>query len=259
MTGGQVDDVTTAPSYREIVARLAAAQKASRNAPAYSRWVNRPLGRRIAAAAYLRGMTPDQVTGISACLTVVGLAFLVTAQPAFWVGVVVSLALVLGYAFDSADGQLARLRGGGSPRGEWLDHVVDSAKNVSVHLAVLVAWFRFAGERVFSWEGDTLLLVPLLFAIVSTVFFFAMTLTDQLRRLYGGKPTSTSAEAIAAKAPVMASLMTLPNDYGLLCVAFVLVGLPAVFAPFYTLFLLANVVFLVVGLRRWSGELRGKG
>ena len=57
----------------------------------------------------------------------------------------------------------------------------------------------------------------------------------------------------------MASLLTLPNDYGLLCVAFLLVGLPAVFAPLYALFLLANVAFLVVGLRRWSRELRGKG
>ena len=256
----EVDAVEETPTYRATVARLAAAQKASRNAPAYSRWVNRPLGRRIAAAAYLRGMTPDQVTGISACLTLVGLG--VPGAPSRrrpgW-ALVVSLALVLGYAFDSADGQLARLRGGGSPRGEWLDHVVDSAKNVSVHLAVLVAWFRFDGEQVFAWDGDSLLLVPLLFAIVSTVFFFAMTLTDQLRRLYGGKPTSTSAEAIAAKAPVMASLLTLPNDYGLLCVAFLLVGLPALFAPVYTLFLLANVAFLVVGLRRWSRELRSKG
>ena len=55
------------------------------------------------------------------------------------------------------------------------------------------------------------------------------------------------------------SLAVVPTDYGLLCVAFLLLGLPAVFAPVYALFLLANVVFLAVGLRRWSRELRSKG
>ena len=57
-------------------------------------------------------------------------------------GVVVSLLLILGYALDSADGQLARLLGGGTPEGEWLDHVIDSAKLATIHLAVLVSLYR---------------------------------------------------------------------------------------------------------------------
>ena len=43
-------------SYLDIVRRLSAAQKgAARSAPAYSRFVNRKIGRLLAAAAYKAG------------------------------------------------------------------------------------------------------------------------------------------------------------------------------------------------------------
>src|SRR5688572_6062190 len=109
-------------SYAAAVERLASAQKGSRNAPAYSRWVNRPLGRRFAAMAYVAGLTPDRVTGISGCFTFARIGVLALADPHPLVGLLVGVLLVIGYALDSADGQLARLRGGGTLRGEWLDH-----------------------------------------------------------------------------------------------------------------------------------------
>ena len=248
----------TTETYREVVARLSKAQKGSRNAPAYSRWVNRPLGRRIAAAAYLRGLTPNRVTGLSAVLTFGGLAILVAVPPRPAVGVLIGAMLVLGYAFDAADGQLARLTGGGSLLGEWLDHVVDSAKNVSVHLAVLVSWYRFDRSDVAPWLGERwLLALPLVYAVVATVYFFAMILTDQLRRLHGAAPAvSTSEAGRSATAPLLRSLATLPNDYGLLAVVFMTVGLAQVFAVSYAVLLSANVVFLAVALARWSRELR---
>jgi phosphatidylglycerophosphate synthase len=55
--------------------------------------------------------------------------------PATWFVGLITVVLVLGYALDAADGQLARLRGGGSSLGEWLDHMIDSAKVVGPHLA----------------------------------------------------------------------------------------------------------------------------
>jgi phosphatidylglycerophosphate synthase len=250
-------------SYRAVVTRLAAAQKSHVNAPAYSRWVNRPLGRRIAAAAYLCGLTPNQVTAISAVFTFSGILALILLPPTPVLGIAVSAALVAGYAVDSADGQLARLRGGGSALGEWLDHVVDSVKNIAVHLAVAVSWFRFDPD-LGALTGGTgtnvgwLLAVPLLYAVVSSTFFFAMTLTDQLRRQ--GRTARSApkprADLEPEAAPVLPSLLTLPNDFGLLIVVFATVGLPAVFAPAYTLLLAANLAFLAVGLRRWSAELR---
>ena len=61
--------------------------------------------------------------------------------------------LVVGYAFDAADGQLARLRGGGIIAGEWLDHMVDAIKVASLHLAVLVGLYRFdAVPDVCCWS-----------------------------------------------------------------------------------------------------------
>ena len=54
-------------SYRDTVRQLASAQKgAARSAPAYSRFVNRRLGRLLAAWAYRRGLSPNAVTGLSA-------------------------------------------------------------------------------------------------------------------------------------------------------------------------------------------------
>jgi phosphatidylglycerophosphate synthase len=247
-------------SYRAVVTRLSAAQKSHLNAPAYSRWVNRPLGRRIAAAAYLRGLTPNQVTGISAAFTFAGIVALMVLPPSPVLGLAVSLALVAGYAFDSADGQLARLRGGGSALGEWLDHVVDSVKNIAVHLAVAVSWFRVppdvGGAAPGGGGAGALLAVPVLYAVVASTFFFAMTLTDQLRRQGRTSRTAPRPAGGGQAAPVLPSLLTLPNDFGLLIVVFATFGLPAVFVPLYTLLLLANVAFLAVGLRRWSRELR---
>src|SRR5690554_2860599 len=117
-----------ADGYRAIVQRLASAQKPGRGAPPYSRWVNRRLGRWLAAAAFLARLTPDAVTAISALTTLSGLVLVALVAPTWWLGPLVAFLLLLGYALDSADGQLARLRGGGTKSGEWLDHVVDAAK-----------------------------------------------------------------------------------------------------------------------------------
>ena len=63
-----VDERPAAPvpdTYRQTLTRLRAAQKpAGRGAPAYSVYVNRPLGRRIAARAHLLGLRPNQITAM---------------------------------------------------------------------------------------------------------------------------------------------------------------------------------------------------
>ncbi|OAX67752.1 hypothetical protein A5N15_01010 [Rothia kristinae] len=50
--------------------------------------------------------------------------------------VIAALLFALGYAMDSADGQVARVTGASSPGGEWLDHVVDSVRVPAIHLTV---------------------------------------------------------------------------------------------------------------------------
>jgi phosphatidylglycerophosphate synthase len=243
---------------REVVARLAGAQKSNRGAAGYSRWVNRRIGRQIAAVAYLRGFTPNQVSAISAAFTFAAIASLAVFRPGWMLAVLATVGLLLGYAFDSADGQVARLRGTSSPAGEWLDHVLDALKVSSIHLAVAIAWFRF-----YDLSHAALLLIPLGFAVVSAVFFFAITLSDMLRRIAnaraGGSGVSTATVNPDEKAPVLRSLIVLPNDYGVLCLCMLLIGLHHAFITAYTTLFAANVLFLVAGSVRWFREMRALG
>lgn len=97
--------------------RLARAQKGhARGAPAYSVYVNRRIGRVLAAVAYRIGLTPNQVSIISAVHSFVAIGLIAFGPVNVPMGLLIALLLVLGYAWDSADGQVARLRGGGSPR-----------------------------------------------------------------------------------------------------------------------------------------------
>jgi hypothetical protein len=244
------------PSRREVVARLAAAQKSNRGAAGYSRWVNRPLGRQFAAMAYLAGLRPNQVSVISACFTYAAIVLVACLRPAWPVAVAVVVLLVVGYALDSADGQVARLSESGSVAGEWLDHVLDAIKIATFHGAIAISWFRFFHLHHAGW-----LLVPLGFGAVNAVFFFALILSDLLRRIdrvkAGGTSVTTASVNPDEHASVLRSLIVLPNDYGLLCLTMVLLPLHRTFMGVYTVLAAANALFLLAGLCRWFREMRG--
>ena len=250
-SGGTHRALASMPSagFQETLAALASAQKPrAAGAPPYSLFVNRRAGRFVAAAAYRARMTPNQVTAISAAFTFGGIILLAVAVPAWWVGVVVWAALALGYIFDSADGQLARLQGSGSVAGEWLDHVVDSTKIVSLHLAVLIAAFRHI-----QLPSDGWLLIPIGYAIVGTVSFFAMILNDQLKAvvlLKSGRAANPRGSS------TIKSVLLIPTDYGVLCLVFLLLGAPLAFFTVYGLFFLVNAMHLAVASTRWFGDMR---
>lgn len=234
-----------AEGYRETLRRLSTAQKgAARSAPAYSRFVNRRLGRFLAAWAYRAGLTPNQVTAISAACTFTGIALLALLPQTWWTGVAATLALVLGYAFDSADGQVARLSGTGSPAGEWLDHVVDSVKVSLLPIAVLLSFAR-AESLPQAW-----LLVPLAATVVSAVHFFAMILTEQLRRQHG----TTSRTSEDRRASLVRSLLVVPTDYGLLCLSFLLLAVPQAFAAVFTAITAATAAYTALAAVKWFRE-----
>ena len=212
-------------------------------------YVNRPVGRFFAAAAFSAGLTPNQVSLISAGFTFTGIALLATVPPSALLGIGVWLLLAVGYAWDSADGQVARLRGGGSLAGEWLDHILDSAKLVSLHVAVAIGAYRFFDLSDVRW-----MLVPLGFAIVSTVTFFGMILNDLLR----GKRGIPQAAEAGGSSP-MRSLMGLPTDYGVWCLSFILWGLTPLFMVVYTLLFLAAIAYLVAALAVWFRRMKALG
>lgn len=236
-------------SVRGAMASLAAAQKpAARSAPAYSRFVNRRIGRVLAAVCYRLGLSPNAVTAVSAVFTFSAIALLVIFPPSWVLGVGVAFGLLLGYAFDSADGQVARLTGESSLAGEWLDHVVDATKASTLPLALAVGFYRFDVVPV-PW-----LLVPIVGAITSAVLFFAMILTEQLRKQ---RPPVQPAEGQQGARGWIRSIAVAPMDYGVLCLSFVLLGALPVFLVVYSGIVLATAIFLVLAAAKWFTELAG--
>jgi phosphatidylglycerophosphate synthase len=234
-------------TFRSSLTSLAQAQKSNKGAPAYSRLVNRPLGRVLAAAANTLGMSPNHVTLVSATCTFSALAVLVLTRSTPLVALLVAVLLVVGYALDAADGQLARLQGSSSPAGEWLDHVVDACKGPALHIAVLVNWYRF--EDVPTAQ----LLLPVCFQAVASVTFFVIILNDLLRRLH---PQQADARPRAHSSSVLYSLAVAPADYGMLCLVFVLGGWHTGFVVAYGIVFASTAALLVVGLPKWLGQIR---
>ena len=238
------------PGLEETLGRLRAAQKGhARGAPAYSVYVNRRIGRLLAAFAFRAGLSPNQVTALSALHTFVGIALIATVPNDPWVGFAAAALLVLGYAWDSADGQVARLSGGGSIAGEWLDHFVDAIKISTLHLAVAIGLYRFAPEIPRVW-----LLVPLAFSAVATTTFFGMLLNDLLKGARGVPSTHARGGGTFTR-----SMMLLPTDFGVVCLVFVLWGAPILFLWAYgTLFVFA-ALFLVAAAAKWFREMQRVG
>ncbi len=232
--------------FRDAHSRLRHVQKSAKGGPPYSLFVNRPLGRLIAAAAYQVNLTPNQVTYLSAALTAAGLIVLSLAPATWLTGILVTCCLALGYAFDSADGQLARLRGGGSFAGEWLDHMIDSVKVAAIHVAVLISLYRNF-DLPHGW-----LLVPLGFTVVSSVHFFGMILVDLMVRIH--RATVGAPAPPRAPAEMLKTLLKLPTDYGILCLTFLLLGAHQVFFGTYTVLAVATGGYTVLVAGKWRRD-----
>lgn len=238
--------------FRTALRELRAAQKSSSGAAAYSRYVNRPLGRPLAAVAYSLGMTPSQVTLVSGTVTFTGIACVAAIQPSWWAALLIAALLVLGYALDSADGQLARLSGTSSAAGEWLDHLVDATKTPMIHIAVLISWYRFF-DLPAGW-----LLVPLGFSVVATVFFFGFISTDLLRRTHRSRhPRISSTQSESWRLNPLYALAVLPTDYGILCLSFTLLAWPTAHVIVYTGLAAVTAAFLALAVARWYVGMRG--
>jgi CDP-alcohol phosphatidyltransferase-like enzyme len=107
---------------------------------AVEEWVDlqffRPMGIRIARALEPTGISADQVTLWSILIGVVGGHLFLYRDP--WVNAIGLILFILSDVFDSADGQLARLRGISTRLGRTLDGLGDHVRfvNLYVHLAI---------------------------------------------------------------------------------------------------------------------------
>lgn len=230
--------------FREGMHALSGAQKSKRGVSLYSRWVNRPLGRVFASAAYAVGWGPNAVTALSAAVTASGLVIVAVVPISLVSGLAAAILLILGFALDSSDGQVARLTGRSSAAGEWLDHVIDAGKMVAVHAAVLIGWAR--GGAV----ADLALLLPLLYQIVGVVLFAGMIIFELLQRAAGERGNATGAPSLAR------AVALLPADYGVLALSFVFWGAPTLFLPIYAVLLACTGAITAALLVKWFRALR---
>ncbi|WP_317697330.1 hypothetical protein [Aeromicrobium sp. REDSEA-S32_B7] len=206
----------TALDVRTSWDHLAAAQKDGAGVPFYMRVVNRRLGRGVAALAHRVGATPDQVTAVSAGLVVAALLVLVAAPPALLPAVAVVVLLQAAFAFDAA-------------------------RTLAVHLVVAVALLRHTDLDP-AWA-----LLPLGYAFVASVRFFAQILAEQLVPDRGAR---------AAAAGRWSSVVQLPADVGVQNLVFLLWPVTPLFLLGYGLLAAANLLLMVMTLQRRLRALR---
>jgi phosphatidylglycerophosphate synthase len=225
-------DGSAASRYRYARSRLGGAQKSIASTPAYLRFVNRRAGGLLAAAGYALRLTPTQVTLLSSAASFSGIAVLILHHSSVPSGILVSLLLLLGYALDSADGQLARVSGAGSKAGEWLDHVADIAKISSLHSAVAIAVLRY-----FELDSLLYLAVPVIFLVANVTQFFGMMLRDKLA------VTDPSEKGPGGSSSLLVAFVLQPLDHGSLALAFVVLGVHTLFLWCYGFLALCTALF----------------
>ncbi|MFE7354059.1 CDP-alcohol phosphatidyltransferase family protein [Streptomyces sp. NPDC057543] len=231
-----------------VLRELRGAQKTAKGVSLYSRYVNRPTGRVFAAVAYRIGLSPNQVTLISATFTFAAVVAVALVRPSWGLAAAVYAGLVVGFALDSADGQLARLTGRGGPDGEWLDHVVDCAKMILVHTAVLISFQRF-----FDLSSQGWLFLPLGFLFTAVLTFCAGLLREQLGKAAVRPVAGGSGPGPVSRARAVALL---PADYGVFCLVFLLLGDRTAFRVGYAVLAVVHALFLVAFLAKWFRELK---
>jgi phosphatidylserine synthase len=241
---GRVGGTGALSQYRAALSGLNSAQKPGNGVPAYTRWVNRRLGRYAAAAAYTLHWTPNAVTALSGAFSLAAIVLLVVADPQPWVGLAVAMLLATGYLLDSADGQVARLQRTGSTAGEWLDHVVDALRAPAIHLAVLVGFWN---QQQQPW----VLAVALGYCLVTVVEFMSQILAEQLAKQHSA-PIPTAAG-------VARSFLLLPTDTGTFCWIFLVWGFPPLFVGVYTAMFVMNTAHTVISMRRKYLKLKHAG
>ena len=107
----------------------------------------------IARALHGMGVSANAVTFAGLLITLVGSFVLITGQPALAL-----LILLVGTLADMLDGQIARLSGGGTKLGAFLDSTFDRLSDAALCVAALI---------VGGTHGDALLFVSGIVALVS--------------------------------------------------------------------------------------------
>ena len=152
---------------------------------------SRPVAAGIVRLVAPTPITPNQITFV-ACLFGIGVGIALGFQH----GVAAALCL-LGYlAFDCADGQLARRRGGGGYLGRAVDGVGDYVAAVAIHVGLALWIHRIHDSWVVGW---------LMSAGAGAALIWASFMLDRYKRRYTGDVDDLAAlRAEAAASPPVA-------------------------------------------------------
>jgi phosphatidylglycerophosphate synthase len=199
--------------------------RVNRGGGIFSESVSQWVGAAIAAAAYRRHLSPTALTianlvlGLAVSVVVVATAGPVARGdvPGWAVGLLAVVGWQLAYAFDCADGQLARVAGRTSPAGARLDVLCD----VAAQIALVTALSAVAVAQ----RPDTP--VWLVAAFAGTWMVNLVTSVMQSGPNAASMVTSTSLPVRVVK---------LVRDYG---AVIALAGLVLTVAPHWTIWLIA--------------------
>lgn len=199
----------------------------------FSEHVSQRAGARLALAAYRMGLSPAALTlaglgvGVGASVVLAALAPRAAAGelPAWVPGLAAALAWQLAYAFDCADGQLARVTGRTSAAGARLDILADVAVQVSIVTALGVTAASHAPATP-AW------LIGL---------FAASWMVNLVTSVLAAGPAAASLVTSRSAAVRVAKLV---RDYGAVVLAG---GLVATVAPAHTGWLLLGLALLNSG------------
>src|SRR5947208_1460956 len=150
----------------------------------------RPIGIRIARALYSTGISPDQVTLWSLLVGLVAGQLLVYQDR--WIDVIGFVLFIVSDVFDSADGQLARLRGTSTRFGRALDGINDNLRFVNLYFHLM---YRLMHGGVW-WAG------VLLVALAGLAHTYQSAAVDFIRNAFLDLGTGKAGE------------LDLPEDLG---------------------------------------------
>ena len=138
VTGEDWIDIDTPEAYHEARRRKLASLSKGGEDGFVSQWLNRPLSTRLSARLVATGITPNQITVISFMISLVGAGLL--SVGIFVTGLIGGLLVQAASIIDGCDGEIARLKHLSSPRGAWLDTVLDRYGDMAIALAVTFAY-----------------------------------------------------------------------------------------------------------------------
>jgi CDP-L-myo-inositol myo-inositolphosphotransferase len=153
VTGEQWIDMDDAVAFRHAKRRLLSSVVKNTDDGYVSAYLNRPLSLRLSSLLAKARISPNLITLVSFLLALGGAVFL--SLQGYMAGLMGGLLVQFSSVVDGCDGEVARLRQIASPRGGWLDTILDRYAELAVVLAIT---FSYASSHPgpLAWMGGLL-------------------------------------------------------------------------------------------------------